>query len=310
MAPYLDFSAKKLDNPAMIISAEKTFAIRDLFAFSDEFFVQEVVLNKPFVNHDHEFCEIVIMLSGKGVHRINGIPYSMNEGNCYVIRGKTTHSFSDVEDMKMMNVMVSENSAILKNITLLTNPGFRTLFEIEPKVRSEAYTSFFSLVPHSKKKAITICRYMIDELQAMQDGWEEAVLGLLQYFLIFISQCYSSQVHPERTENTYLINLGRALAFIENNYTEQLKIETIADNAHMSTRHLFRNFKKVIGSTPNDYICTLRLQKASQLLHDRSKTITDIAYDCGFSDSNYFSRVFKKYFGATPREYRSRLYRG
>jgi len=71
-----------------------------------------------------------------------------------------------------------------------------------------------------------------------------------------------------------------------------------------SRSYLFAIFKSATGMTPNDYYLRIRIEKAQQLLAHSAQPVTSIALETGFSSSQYFSSVFRKYTGQTPVEYR------
>ncbi|WP_217902300.1 AraC family transcriptional regulator [Siphonobacter sp. BAB-5385] len=73
----------------------------------------------------------------------------------------------------------------------------------------------------------------------------------------------------------------------------------------MSTPVLYRKLKALTDLSVNDFIKTIRLKKAAQLLTSQPLTIYEVAYAVGFDDRKYFSKEFKKYFGQTPSEYAS-----
>ena len=85
-----------------------------------------------------------------------------------------------------------------------------------------------------------------------------------------------------------------------------IRVAELAELANMSVRNYQRIFREVEGTSPSEYLLRLRILKARKLLESEHRPVTAIAYDCGFSDSNYFSRMFHKVVGVTPRAYRSR----
>lgn len=92
--------------------------------------------------------------------------------------------------------------------------------------------------------------------------------------------------------------------YIESNFDKKTEIESIARIANISTFHFFRTFKQVFNISPHQYILTLRLKKAAQLLKKRQNSITDIAYQVGFADIHAFSKAFKKSYHVAPSYFR------
>ena len=103
-----------------------------------------------------------------------------------------------------------------------------------------------------------------------------------------------------------MINLAKAIAHIESYYTQNIEVAELAAISNYSVRQFIRIFKKIYDCKPTEYIRRLRMKSACILLKSGSLPITDIAIRCGYGDGNYFSRVFTKDMGITPREYRKR----
>ncbi len=98
--------------------------------------------------------------------------------------------------------------------------------------------------------------------------------------------------------------VGQITQYIDKNYSETLKLETLADMCHGSPFHLHRTFKRIKGMTPVEYIQQTRINKAIEYLIHSDKAITDIALNVGMSNTPYFITLFKKMIGLTPRDYR------
>ncbi|WP_245868994.1 helix-turn-helix domain-containing protein, partial [Vibrio fujianensis] len=99
--------------------------------------------------------------------------------------------------------------------------------------------------------------------------------------------------------------LSRALIFIEQHFTDSgLHSGDIAQAAFVSQRQLERLFKQFLNTSPNLYLREMQLNYGRTLLsNDRGVSIQHVAEQCGFSDSNYFSKCFKQKFGQSPRQY-------
>jgi AraC family transcriptional regulator len=99
--------------------------------------------------------------------------------------------------------------------------------------------------------------------------------------------------------------MNRVLDFIQEHLHEPLTLEDIAQEALLSKFHFHRIFKMVTSESLTQFIQRLRIEKAANILYCESKaSLTDIALNCGFSSSGYFSRVFKEHYGISPTEFR------
>jgi YesN/AraC family two-component response regulator len=96
----------------------------------------------------------------------------------------------------------------------------------------------------------------------------------------------------------------RAMAFIHEHYAGHISRTTLARHVALSEDYLTSCFRKELGVTPIAYINRYRVYQAKQLLADPRKSITEIALEVGFSDSGYFSRVFRREVGLSPEAYR------
>lgn len=89
----------------------------------------------------------------------------------------------------------------------------------------------------------------------------------------------------------------------ENISNSELSIIDLANEINMSRAQFFRKFKAISDVSPNKFIINIRMKIAAEMLKDKNKTISEVAYSIGFSDPAYFSKTFKIYFGITPTDY-------
>ena len=97
------------------------------------------------------------------------------------------------------------------------------------------------------------------------------------------------------------------IAFIQENFSEKLSLEEIADSAAVSTRECLRCFRAAIHQSPMDYLIEYRVRTAKKLLEATDLSITDIALRCGFNSNSYFTKLFHRICGKTPNAYRKEL---
>lgn len=101
--------------------------------------------------------------------------------------------------------------------------------------------------------------------------------------------------------------IQKVLSYIEFNYAEPLSLSTLSDHFSVSPSYLSASFRKELDVTLTDYINSKRIQNSLVLLNTTSLPIRDIAAEVGFSDMNYYTRLFKKRHGMSPRDYRDSL---
>lgn len=102
--------------------------------------------------------------------------------------------------------------------------------------------------------------------------------------------------------------MREVMKFIHTNFQEKgFGIQMIADHVGLSETYLCSFFKKQTGQTVKEYMTSVRVEKAKELLCDHNSKLYTIAQEVGFSDPNYFTTFFKKYVGCTPTEYRERM---
>lgn len=111
-------------------------------------------------------------------------------------------------------------------------------------------------------------------------------------------------------EEVEYIKRDRNMKFIDEmkkymleNFTKEISLEQVAEHVGLNPDYLGKLFKKVEGQTFTDYLISMRMEKAKELLSERELTIKQIAYMVGYSDPNYFSRAFKKYVGISATQY-------
>ena len=105
-------------------------------------------------------------------------------------------------------------------------------------------------------------------------------------------------------KNSFIIN--NTLEFIKDNYNKELSLNLLASNSYCNHSYLSHIFKEEMNIGITEYINTIRIQAAKELLDITSKSITEICMKVGFNDLGYFGKVFKSVIGLTPKEYRER----
>jgi len=133
----------------------------------------------------------------------------------------------------------------------------------------------------------------------------EAMVQLLAIFAQHISMLTNQIV--VRQENAQPPVIARAKEFIREHQAENLSLGQVARAVNSSTFYFCKMFKKVTGVNFTSYVSRVRIEKAKDLLLNPNLRISEIAYEVGFQSLTHFNRVFKKFLGQSPTEYRGQL---
>ena len=111
-----------------------------------------------------------------------------------------------------------------------------------------------------------------------------------------------------QVDNSALERLRPALSYINEAYGSEIPLADLSAAVHLTPEYFCRAFKHATGLSPVEYINRVRVIKSEQLLRESDATVTEIALSVGFSQASYFNRVFRRYKGMTPGEYRKVIY--
>ncbi|RPD39951.1 helix-turn-helix domain-containing protein [Chitinophaga barathri] len=118
-------------------------------------------------------------------------------------------------------------------------------------------------------------------------------------------QVIKDQVKDEQYPKIYLYQrVVRAKLFIDNNYSNKIELDNISDEACFSKFHFIRLFSSAYGKTPHQYLVSVRIEKARELLR-AGQSVSDTCFSVGFTSPTSFSTLFKKITGVSPLQYQA-----
>jgi AraC-like DNA-binding protein len=156
-------------------------------------------------------------------------------------------------------------------------------------------------------RAKNSCRMLASLLKnttAQKDNplWQCGLRTAILQVLLAALSCFQNPV--KQKGNPFI---HKACSFIEDNYFDNLSIDDIAHAAGFEKSRFYELFTSEMGQTPGDYFSRVRCRKALALLRETERSVTEIAFNCGYSSSQYFASVVRKYTGCSPREYRHKI---
>lgn len=269
------------------------------------FFIQYGGHEEEMSLHKHvDFSELVIVLNGHATHVVNNEESFIKKGNVFVINSGTSHAYKAPYDFKICNIMFRSEMLNSAGSDLRTLNGFQALFILEPFYRSiNPYQSKLNMSIVSLEYVSSLISIMIKEYEEKIHGYKTMLACRFMELVVYLSRQYD---HQEKGIDPSLMHLANAISFIEDHYLEQVTLEEIATKSDISVRHLNRIFRAYFLTTPKAYLQRLRLERACTLIQQTNLSITEISYQCGFNDSNYLTRQFKKTYGMSPKSFRNK----
>jgi AraC family transcriptional regulator len=132
--------------------------------------------------------------------------------------------------------------------------------------------------------------------------------GLLSWILLNAIRAYAAAgLEAEDTRGRFSkLESKLIVEYLKANLGNKIRLEDLARLCNLSRYHFLRKFKNTFGSSPHAYLTSLRMGHAHELLTDGGAKITAVALECGYNQHSQFATVFKRHFGYSPSEVRSR----
>lgn len=260
---------------------------------------------EPFGLHDHEFSELVIISGGHGLHVTGEDTWQLSAGDVLVIGGSRPHDYLNMDQLRLINVLFDPKELALDLKDLSALPGYHALFHLEPAYRKRHdFQSRLRLSRTELEQAIGLVDKLDRELGARDVGFGFVATAVFMQLIGFLSRCYG---RSSSGDSRALLRIAQTITHLESNYAEEISLDALVQMSEMSKRSFLRAFEAAMGCSPIAYVIQLRVSRAAKLLRQTEASVTEIAYEVGFRDSNYFARQFRKHFGVSPRQYRHKL---
>jgi len=188
------------------------------------------------------------------------------------------------------------------------------LFGIISVWLSGCYPDDISIAKNKLYELLVLTRFHTRQIQpqyggfaSWKDTWKQIesiteIRALERYVLAAIDECLG--VINEHKQSRMSPLIIKACTIIHDNLSNEISLEELSRRVEISPFYFSKLFKEETGENFIDYITMARMQKAKDLLRDRTLSIKEISASSGYTDPNYFSKLFKKIMGLTPTEYR------
>ena len=283
--------------------------------------------------HRHRYYEFALITKGACIHEYRGVKVSLVPGDIFFIEPGERHGYEVSSGFELINCqfypeLLSQEckQALCRARTSMNdfcresglgvhwNELIHDMFKEESDFRSDCILhqeklnrqGIIHLSIDERREIEYWLEKMAEEQEMVLDGMEFVKSACLQMILMFFQRLYnkkkknSSAIKEEKREAIY-----DAIAYIEQHLEEKLDIDALAARVYWSRQYFRTVFKEVTGLTPVEYINRIRIIKALEYLERNKCSVSEAAASVGIYDANYFTRLFKKKLGYSPRYFKS-----
>lgn len=251
--------------------------------------------------HFHPFTEIFFITSGKGSFHLGNKIIDVCEGDFILINPNCLHTEkSKYTDQPLEYIVLGVDNLLLyfskDNNTITNYSDNNSLIQ-------------YSIIPcKDKSTMLNYLNCLIKELTEKDINYELSCKCLLELLIVEILR-YSKKEIKIRSQAKHSLSLEcmQIKNYIDSHYSHNITLDYLVNLAHLNKYYLVHSFTKNLGVSPINYLIKKRIDEACTLLATTNYSIKDISSIVGFSNSSYFSQMFKKIMQQSPKNYKDSL---
>lgn len=282
----------------------KTYLAKNMFECRNfPIMVSRAPQRSFMIPHYHDFIELVLVARGHTIHTIHSneeskFSYGLIQGDLFTIMPGEVHGYSESRqlviynlafDMKLIDNEIGELKQ-LQSWEALFNPC------------SETFRNRIHLTPFERNYAEKLMQQMIMAITIKPPGYRLNTRIAFLELLLMIGK--SRPMEWKDATTSFDSKILRSINHLEKYHDRPFKLLELAKTSGMSKSSYSKKFKDMTGLSPLDYCIGLRMEKIRQQLADTDLSISEIAFQNGFCDSNYMIKLFRRWHGMTPGKYR------
>ncbi len=250
----------------------------------------------------HEHIEILYFQEGTGDVTCGDVTYPVASGDVIYVNSTYIHAIRP--------------KTKLRYFCLILYPDFFKDINFDPKVLITTHIKEDAFIRDLFRQIFEegeFCPNGVDLTIKTTPGSDMIVKGLAYTLMGYLTRNYTDHRMNDIDSSNHALKLHRAqmiFDYIAKHYSQPITSRHLADLCHVNESYFCRFFKKSFGKTPLSYLNEYRAEKAAILLKESQKSITEIALETGFENSNYFTRIFRKLKGVSPSAFRKTSTRG
>lgn len=250
--------------------------------------------------HSHSYCELYYLMNGSCNMFIHDNTYRMNPGTILFIPDNVLHKTTYIENTFHERLDIEFTHDYVSDI--INELGFN-------QFKDTYYMHFFSVPNEQRFNIQNIYQILIKEKQSHASLSECLIKCNLQNLLVLLARYCDNALASHAASlvnNVEVIDtaIQKAMNYIMMNYNRNLTLDEVAGVLHLNPSYFSTKFKSVNGFGFKEFLNTIRINHSEQLLLETDMSITEIALQCGFDNSNYFGDAFRHLNNISPTQFR------
>jgi len=256
--------------------------------------------------HIHDFVELVYIMEGSSIQRIDGMEFKASKGDMLFINYNQVHSYEVENDLTYVDILLTPS---FMSEELLNVENIFEIFSIS-LFKEFVYTESdnIQLVHFNGVDAIEI-ETIINDMMAEFSGKKTGYISILSGYMRVLFSKLLRRLKGNDSENVkYMTNITPdVMEYIDNHCYEKISLSQIAQKCFYTPSYFSHAFKKYCGKSLSEYVKKKRITYAMELLDTTDYTVSQISEMVGYNDKTFFYKVFKEAVGKSPKEYRNSL---
>lgn len=262
-------------------------------------FQQKIGMLEEHELHMHDVLEIHVLRQNEARFRLTDTEYDGQPGDVFLFRPFEPHwNLVKNPDKPIQWISIVFSPSIVRLIP--NGPGLLT-----PFYAVEAVSPYISAESECALAVQKLASKAIQEEEEKKPRWETRQFIYFVDILVHILR-HSLDSQMMKSEGELEEGIIQAIEYLLSHFTEPVQVDRLVSVSGLGRTLFYRKFKSVTGITPNQFVHRLRMQMAIYLLDSTDKSITEIAFECGYESIHYFNKNFHQYRAMSPREHRKR----
>ena len=259
--------------------------------------------------HGHEFVQIWYVRRGRCEHFVGGEVYYLDVGDSFLIPPNVYHKTLLQPDTSVI-CCDFDVAAVLAASMPEEGETELTLAKVQAFLEeSREELPCFRFQQKTRRRVERLMQELLDEYEEGSRYFEDVLrIKIRELLLLFMREFVSvpERMRADQIYEKYKMLMASAIRYIDENFCDNLTLGGVCKHFAISKTYFCHLFKLITGKTFTEYLTDLRIRAAMVMLEDPSLSITEISEKLGFSNTSYFSKIFKKYTGCLPKEYRKK----